>query len=271
MVEYFGEQFDGFVFIRSGWVQSYGLCCVKLLVIYGDVICFQLMMVCWLQYVQLFIDWLMKGMLIGLVMVLQWLFVCDDQLCVVICWQIVLVLCDEVLDLEVVGIGVIQIDELVICEGLLLCCVQWCEYLDWVVEVFWISVSGVCDVMQIYIYMCYFEFNDIIYLVVVMDVDVIFIEILWLCMELLDVFVCFQYFNEIGLGVYDIYLLCVLDKEEMFVLLCKVVEVLCLEQIWVNLDCGFKICGWKEICVVFDVLVVVVCQLCEESVDVNVV
>ena len=37
MVEYFGEQFDGFLFTRYGWVQSYGSCCVKPPVIYGDV------------------------------------------------------------------------------------------------------------------------------------------------------------------------------------------------------------------------------------------
>ena len=37
MVEYFGEQLDGFLFTRYGWVQSYGSCCVKPPVIYGDV------------------------------------------------------------------------------------------------------------------------------------------------------------------------------------------------------------------------------------------
>lgn len=29
MVEYFGEQLDGFVFSQNGWVQSYGSRCVK--------------------------------------------------------------------------------------------------------------------------------------------------------------------------------------------------------------------------------------------------
>jgi len=37
MVEYFGEQFDGLLFTRYGWVQSYGSRCVKPPVIYGDV------------------------------------------------------------------------------------------------------------------------------------------------------------------------------------------------------------------------------------------
>ena len=37
MVEYFGEQLEGFAFTRNGWVQSYGTRCVKPPIIYGDV------------------------------------------------------------------------------------------------------------------------------------------------------------------------------------------------------------------------------------------
>src|SRR6185503_2686409 len=37
MVEYFGEQLQGFAFTRNGWVQSYGSRCVKPPIIYGDV------------------------------------------------------------------------------------------------------------------------------------------------------------------------------------------------------------------------------------------
>jgi len=37
MVEYFGEQLEGFTFTQNGWVQSYGSRCVKPPVIYGDV------------------------------------------------------------------------------------------------------------------------------------------------------------------------------------------------------------------------------------------
>jgi 5-methyltetrahydropteroyltriglutamate--homocysteine methyltransferase len=37
MVEYFGEQLDGFAFSANGWVQSYGSRCVKPPVMFGDV------------------------------------------------------------------------------------------------------------------------------------------------------------------------------------------------------------------------------------------
>ena len=35
MVEYFGEQLDGFAFTQNGWIQSYGSRCVKPPIIYG--------------------------------------------------------------------------------------------------------------------------------------------------------------------------------------------------------------------------------------------
>jgi len=38
MVEYFGENLDGFVFSKFGWVQSYGRLCVKPPIIFGDVV-----------------------------------------------------------------------------------------------------------------------------------------------------------------------------------------------------------------------------------------
>jgi 5-methyltetrahydropteroyltriglutamate--homocysteine methyltransferase len=37
MVEYFGEQLDGYAFSQFGWVQSYGSRCVKPPVLFGDI------------------------------------------------------------------------------------------------------------------------------------------------------------------------------------------------------------------------------------------
>ena len=49
MVEYFGEQLDGFAFTKNGWVQSYGSRCVKPPIIYGDVQRPQAMTVQWAE------------------------------------------------------------------------------------------------------------------------------------------------------------------------------------------------------------------------------
>ncbi|MFT3763785.1 MAG: 5-methyltetrahydropteroyltriglutamate--homocysteine S-methyltransferase [Pseudoxanthomonas sp.] len=246
MVEYFGEQLEGFAFTKNGWVQSYGSRCVKPPVIYGDVTRPTPMTVRWSRYAQSLTARPMKGMLTGPVTVLQWSFVRDDQPRADTCRQIALALRDEVQDLEAAGIGVIQIDEPALREGLPLRRAAWKEYLDWAVEAFRISAGGVEDETQIHTHMCYSEFNDIIDAVAAMDADVISIETSRSRMELLDAFVKFRYPNEIGPGVYDIHSPRVPDVSEMVELLRKARAVLRAEQIWVNPDCGLKTRGWPE-------------------------
>ena len=37
MVEYFGQNLNGFLFTKNAWVQSYGTRCVKPPIVWGDV------------------------------------------------------------------------------------------------------------------------------------------------------------------------------------------------------------------------------------------
>src|SRR5690606_9022544 len=149
MVEYFGEQLDGFAFTKLGWVQSYGSRCVKPPIIFGDVARPAPMTVRWSQYAQSLTSRPMKGMLTGPVTLMQWSFVRDDQPRPDTCRQIALALRDEVLDLEAAGIGAIQIDEPALREGLPLRRAHWDTYLEWAVECFRLSASGVADATQI--------------------------------------------------------------------------------------------------------------------------
>ncbi len=246
MVEYFGEQLDGFAFTGNGWVQSYGSRCVKPPVIFGDVSRPAPMTVRWSRYAQSLTDKPMKGMLTGPVTVLQWSFVRDDQSRADTCTQIALALRDEVNDLEAAGIRAIQIDEPALREGLPLRRAQWPDYLDWAVRAFRISASGVADATQIHTHMCYAQFNDIIEAVAALDADVISIETSRSRMELLDAFARFDYPNQIGPGVYDIHSPRVPDSAEMVELLRKASDVLPPGKLWVNPDCGLKTRGWPE-------------------------
>jgi 5-methyltetrahydropteroyltriglutamate--homocysteine methyltransferase len=246
MVEYFGEQLQGFTFTQNGWVQSYGSRCVKPPIIYGDVSRPDAMTVKWSAYAQSLTTKWMKGMLTGPVTILQWSFVRNDQPRSETCTQIALAIRDEVCDLESAGIKIIQIDEPAIREGLPLRKADWAAYLDWAVKAFRISASGVQDDTQIHTHMCYSEFNDIIQSIADMDADVITIETSRSQMELLDVFADFKYPNEIGPGVYDIHSPRVPNKDEMTHLLKKARAVIPDAQLWVNPDCGLKTRGWDE-------------------------
>ena len=247
MVEYFGEQLEGFIFTKYGWVQSYGSRCVKPPIIFGDISRKKSMTVYWSKYAQSLTKKIVKGMLTGPVTILQWSFVRDDQAREITCKQIALSLLDEVLDLEKNGLKIIQIDEPALREGLPLNKNEWNSYLKWAIDSFKIASSSVKDETQIHTHMCYCEFDDILDSIEKLDADVISIETSRSNMELLDSFKNYKYPNSIGPGVYDIHSPRVPSFKEMKLLLEKAQKYLDKDKIWVNPDCGLKTRGWKEV------------------------
>ncbi|GAB2879768.1 5-methyltetrahydropteroyltriglutamate--homocysteine S-methyltransferase [Pseudoduganella ginsengisoli] len=247
MVEYFGEQLEGYAFSQFGWVQSYGSRCVKPPILFGDISRPRAMTVEWTRYAQSLTGKPMKGMLTGPVTILNWSFVRDDQPRSVSCRQLALAIRQEVLDLEQAGVRVIQIDEAALREGLPLRKAQWQHYLDWAVEAFRIAANGVQDRTQIHTHMCYSEFNDIIASIAAMDADVITIETSRSDMELLDAFDHFKYPNEIGPGVYDIHTPNIPSREHIVQLMKKAAERIPVARLWVNPDCGLKTRQWHEV------------------------
>ncbi|WP_188704817.1 5-methyltetrahydropteroyltriglutamate--homocysteine S-methyltransferase [Silvimonas iriomotensis] len=247
MVEYFGEQLDGYAFSQFGWVQSYGSRCVKPPILFGDISRPKAMTVEWIKYAQSLTRKPMKGMLTGPVTILNWSFVRDDQPRSVSCYQLALAIRQEVQDLEKAGVRVIQIDEAALREGLPLRKAQWQAYLDWAVAAFRLTANGVEDDTQIHTHMCYSEFNDIIQAIAAMDADVITIETSRSDMELLDAFEHFQYPNEIGPGVYDIHSPNIPSEAHMVQLMKKAAERVPAERLWVNPDCGLKTRQWQEV------------------------
>lgn len=246
MVEYFGEHLDGFVFTQNGWVQSYGSRCVKPPVIIGDVSRPEAITVEWAKYAQSLTDKPMKGMLTGPVTILCWSFPREDVTRETIAKQIALALRDEVADLEAAGIGIIQIDEPALREGLPLHRSDWDAYLAWAVDAFRLNAAVAKDDTQIHTHMCYCEFNDIMDSIAALDADVITIETSRSDMELLESFEEFEYPNEIGPGVYDIHSPNVPSVEWMEALLKKAAQRIPAERLWVNPDCGLKTRGWPE-------------------------
>ncbi|HXE11397.1 MAG TPA: 5-methyltetrahydropteroyltriglutamate--homocysteine S-methyltransferase [Bryobacteraceae bacterium] len=247
MVEYFGEQLEGYAFSQFGWVQSYGSRCVKPPILFGDIRRPKPMTVEWIRYAQSLTAKPMKGMLTGPVTILNWSFVRDDQPRSASCLQLALAIRDEVLDLEKAGIRVIQIDEAALREGLPLRKSEWREYLDWAILAFRIAANGVADEVQIHTHMCYSEFNDIIASIARMDADVITIETSRSNMELLEAFNSFDYPNEIGPGVYDIHSPNVPTQHQILHLMRRAAAKIPARRLWVNPDCGLKTRQWNEV------------------------
>ncbi len=245
MVEYFGEQLEGFAFTTNGWVQSYGTRCVKPPIIFGDVWRPHPMTIRWITYAQSLTKFPVKGMLTGPITMIQWSFVRDDQPHSETAMQIAHALCEEVLELEKNGIGIIQIDEPALREGLPLRHADAPKYLEWAVRSFQACFTGVADETQIHTHMCYSEFPDIIDAIKAMDADVISIEASRSEMELMEFFS--DYANDIGLGIYDVHTPAIPTVEFMEKLLRKAVNGLSADKIWVNPDCGLKTRRWEEV------------------------
>ncbi|MBI1793287.1 MAG: 5-methyltetrahydropteroyltriglutamate--homocysteine S-methyltransferase [Chloroflexi bacterium] len=247
MVEYFGERLTGIAFTQHGWVQSYGSRGVRPPIIFGDVARPVPMTVEWSAYAQSLTSKPIKGMLTGPVTILEWSFVRDDQPRALTCRQIALAIREETLDLERAGIHIIQIDEPAFREGLPLRRTEQEAYLQWAIECFRLASSGVRDETQIHTHMCYAEFNDIIKAIGQMDADVISVEASRSKMELLDTFEQYKYPGDIGPGIYDIHSPNIPSQAEMEILIAKAAQVVPIERLWINPDCGLKTRQWDEV------------------------
>ncbi|GIJ26419.1 5-methyltetrahydropteroyltriglutamate--homocysteine methyltransferase [Micromonospora qiuiae] len=247
MVQYFGEQLDGFAATEHGWVQSYGSRCVRPPIIYGDVARKAPMTVDWSTYAQSLTSKPVKGMLTGPVTILAWSFVRTDQPLAVTADQVALALRDECRDLEAAGIRVIQVDEPALREMLPLRRVDQQAYLDWAVGAFRLATSGVADDTQIHTHLCYSEFGEVITAIDALDADVTSIEASRSKMEVLDDLAETGYGRGVGPGVWDIHSPRVPPRDEVVEALRRAVAAVPARRLWVNPDCGLKTRGYPEV------------------------
>ncbi|MGO4544637.1 5-methyltetrahydropteroyltriglutamate--homocysteine S-methyltransferase [Paenibacillus sp. 2TAB23] len=246
MVEFFGEKLAGFAFTQFGWVQSYGSRCVKPPIIYGDVAFEEAMTVEETQYAQSKTARPVKGMLTGPITIMNWSFVRDDISREQIAYQLAYALRQEVEALEQAGIGMIQVDEPAVREGLPLKEEDQANYLAWAVKAFRMTTCTVQDTTQIHTHMCYCEFHDMIGSIEDMDADVISIETSRSHGELIQSFELNTYKLGIGLGVYDIHSPRVPHVNEMTSMIDRALRVLDPKLFWINPDCGLKTRGYEE-------------------------
>ena len=247
MVEFFGENLEGYVFTEKAWVQSYGTRCVKPPIIFGDVKRTKAITTSYLEYAQSLTDKPVKGMLTGPVTILNWSFPREDVSLKEMAYQIGIAIREEVLDLEKAGIKIIQIDEAALKEKLPIRQSDWyTEYLDWAIPAFRLCHSGVKPETQIHTHMCYSEFNAIIKDIDNMDADVISFEASRSKLTILDAIQESDFETEVGPGVYDIHSPRVPSVEEIMGALETMLKKIDKDKLWVNPDCGLKTRGILE-------------------------
>ncbi|MCH4160142.1 MAG: 5-methyltetrahydropteroyltriglutamate--homocysteine S-methyltransferase [Bifidobacterium sp.] len=247
MVEYFGQNLNGFLFTKNAWVQSYGTRCVKPPIVWSDVSRAHPITVAWSAYAQSRTNRVVKGMLTGPVTILNWSWPREDISHELQTTQLALAIRDEVLDLESAGIKVIQIDEAALREKLPLRRSDWhSQYLDWAIPAFRLVHSGVKPGTQIHTHMCYSEFNDIIRDIDAMDADVISFEASRSDLTVLDAIQEAHFETEAGPGVYDIHSPRIPSQQEIEHRIAEILEKMDVSSVWINPDCGLKTRGNAE-------------------------
>lgn len=247
MVEFFGENLEGYVFTEKAWVQSYGTRCVKPPIIFEDVKRTKPITVEYSVYAQNLTNKPVKGMLTGPVTILNWSFPREDISLKDMAFQIGLAIREEVLDLEKAGIQVIQIDEAALKEKLPIRKDQWnSEYLDWAIKAFRLCHSGVKAETQIHTHMCYSEFEEIIQSIDNMDADVISFEASRSKLTILNALRENNFETEVGPGVYDIHSPRVPSTDEIEEAIKEILQKVDKNKLWINPDCGLKTRGVVE-------------------------
>ena len=247
MVEYFGENLEGFIFSENGWVQSYGTRCVKPPIIWSDIKRSKPFSIEYITYAQSLTNKYVKGMLTGPVTILNWSFPREDISNKEMSFQIALAIKDETEALEKNGIKIIQIDEAALKEKLPLRKSEWnTEYLDWAIPSFRLVTSGLKADTQIHTHMCYSDFNDIIKNIDDMDADVISFEAARSNLEILKSLKNNNFQTQTGPGIYDIHSPRIPKINELENAIVKILNYVSPENLWINPDCGLKTRGEEE-------------------------
>ncbi|CUX76661.1 5-methyltetrahydropteroyltriglutamate--homocysteine methyltransferase [Candidatus Tremblaya princeps] len=245
MVEYFGESMDGFVITRHGWVQSYGSRCAKPPIIARDVSFVRPMTLYWTSYARRLTSLPMKGMITGPTTIVCWSFARRDQSYQEVSLQVSRALRIEVSLLCACGVGIIQIDEPALREGLPLLHSMRRRYLAWAADAFGVASSSASPCVQIHTHICYSELGDVLQTMSDMDADVVSVESARSNMSPLALLRGFR--KGVGPGVFDVHSPQQPSLEAMVGRIIAALGVIPKENVWVNPDCGLKTRTWEQV------------------------
>ncbi|HZU81143.1 MAG TPA: 5-methyltetrahydropteroyltriglutamate--homocysteine S-methyltransferase, partial [Acidimicrobiales bacterium] len=246
MVRHFASRLTGFVLPEHGWVQSYGSRYVRPPVLFGDVARPEPMTLEWAAYAGARTEKPVKAMLTGPITMLRWSFVRDDQPDADTADQLGLAIRDELVDLQRLGVGAVQVDEPALREGLPLRREGRAGYLARAARAFRLVTSAAEPAVQVHTHMCYAQLGDIADVLGDLDVDVVSLEAARSQMQFLSSLAASSFRGGIGPGVYDVHSAIVPEEADLEALLRTALGSVGPERLWVNPDCGLKTRTYEE-------------------------
>jgi len=216
-------------------------------VIFGDVARSAPVTLAWARYARSRTAKPVKGMLTGPITMLRWSFVRDDLPDAEVAAQLGLAMRDELVDLQSASVGVIQVDEPALREGLPLRAAEYPGYLAWATRAFRLVTSAAEPATQIHTHMCCARLGDIVAALGDIDVDVVSLEAARSKMAVVDELADIGYLGAVGRGVYDVHAPSVPGGAELEARLRRAVGALGPWRLWVNPDCGLKTRSYDEV------------------------
>jgi 5-methyltetrahydropteroyltriglutamate--homocysteine methyltransferase len=247
MVEFFGEQLDGVLISKNGWVQSFGSRCVRPPIFWSSISRPHAMTVREFKVAQNLTVKPVKGMLTGPVTILNWSFPRADISRKEQAMQLALAIRDEIIDLESAGCTVIQVDEPALREAMPLRANEKDQYLTWAVDSFRLAVGVASSETQIHTHMCYCEFSDCMEAIDRLDVDANSIENARSDNATLLAFQKLGYNKDLGPGTYDIHSPVIPPTAFIYEKIKTFLSCIEASNLIINPDCGLKTRSWPEV------------------------
>jgi 5-methyltetrahydropteroyltriglutamate--homocysteine methyltransferase len=241
-IEFFAEHLAGFALSQYGWVQTYGNRAVKPPILFGDVSRAGPMTVRWWEYASGLTARPVKATLTSPVTLLKRSFVRDDLAPAEVCAQIALAVQDEVVDLDLAGAPVIQIDEAALAEGLPLRHAARTEYVRWATDCLRLAISPVRAETQVHVHFCELAIPGLAELISGLGVDVIATD----SSTPFDVLAALDFEGGLGPGLYDVNVRRVPNPAILEARLEEAEALIPRSRLWANPSCGLKTRPWPE-------------------------
>lgn len=246
VVQYFGENSEGFACTRNSWIPSNGTRCTRPSLLWGDPSRRKLISTYRLTHAQSAAVYPVFGMLGAAVTILAWSLVRDDHSLGKTARQVALVLRGELADLQAGGILVVRVDGPALRELLTLKGKDQSSYLERLVGSSRPVTSGMRDETQIRTHLCWSDFVIVIDTIGNLDAGVTIIQAARSGLAVTKDIRTSGFDHSIGPGVYDIHSPRVPSLAQVTEISERALGSITARQLRVNSQCALKARGHAE-------------------------
>ncbi len=247
MVEFFAEEFNGFLTTENGWVISYGSRVYKPPIIFSEKITKKSNSTKeFILFAKSLTTKPIKAIYTGPITILKWSFVDKSLNFEKLLYNLAYCIKGNIEELVSAGVKVIQIDEPALIESLPLKKKDKIYYLKLFEKSFNYIVKDLKEDIQVHLHLCYSDYSIIKKLISKLECDVVSLETARSDGEVFNYLSFKDIKRDIGVGVWDVHSHEPPTFSRMYSVINKALKKFPISTIWINPDCGLKTREWEE-------------------------